>query len=309
MNALRRWLLTGITLTGWALGAGAAPPADVVTTLFPLYDWARIVGGDAVRVTLLLPPGVEAHSFSPRPSDILRLNRARALIHVNNDMEPWLSDLLRGARNPRLRVIAAGEGLADDTAPCPGCATAHDHDHPHGGDPHVWLDPRLAEKMVARIAEGLAQDFPESAAAFRARAAAYNEQLRALDERIAAGLKDCPRREILYGGHFAFGHFARRYGLTHLSPYAGFSPNAQPRPQQLAELIEKMKHSGQRVIFHEELLDPRLARVIAGETGARLEVLHGLHNLTADEWRRGEMSYLSVMDDNLRKLRAALREP
>ena len=113
---------------------GAAGP--VVTTIFPLYDWARAVGGDRVTVTQLLPPGVEAHSYAPKPSDVFGLNRADVFIYLGEDLEPWAEDLLRGAENPRLAVIEAGHGVARDGEHEGG----QDHAH-HGTDPHIWLDP------------------------------------------------------------------------------------------------------------------------------------------------------------------------
>lgn len=290
-------------------------PLSVVTTIFPLYDWARIVGGDRVQVTQLLPPGVEAHSYAPRPSDLLTLHRANVFLFLGDDLEPWARDLVGGIDNPGLRVIEAGQAVprAGEDEDDPHEHDAHaappsaDHDHRHGPhDPHVWLDPVLAQSLVAAIADGLAAADPAGADAYRANATRYQAELQDLHQRNAATLATARHREILYGGHFAFGYFARRYGLTHRSPYTGFSPNAAPTPTQMADLIRAVRDSGQNVIFHEELLDPRVARVIASETGARLELLHGAHNLTRAERERGDITYLSLMNDNLAKLRLAL---
>ena len=287
-------------------GAAAQAQVSVITTIFPLYDWAREVGGDRVDVVQLLPPGVEAHTFAPKPSDMLLLNKAHAFIYVGEDMEPWAKDVLRGLDNPALVVVEAGREVerADDHEHGEHCA--HGHDHGHGDtDPHIWLDPVLAQAMVSAIAQGLAKADPEGASLYEARAQAYIAKLRELHRKIEAGLATCRRREIVYGGHFAFGYFARRYGLSHVSPYPGFSPNSTPTPRQVAELIRVIRASGQKTIFHEELIEPRVARTMAEETGAKLALLHGAHNLTRDERARGE-TYLSLMEGNLIKLRAAL---
>jgi zinc transport system substrate-binding protein len=293
-------------------------PLTVVSTIFPLYDWARIVGGDRVRVTQLLPAGVEAHSYAPRPSDLLTLHRAHVFLFLGDDLEPWAHDLIGGIDNPALRVIEAGQAVprtGDDTAEAHDAHAEHltadhdhEHDHAHHGplDPHVWLDPVLAQSLVAAIADGLAAADPAGSETYRANAARYQAALQELHARNTATLATAHHREILYGGHFAFGYFARRYSLTHRSPYTGFSPNASPTPTQMADLIRAVRSSGQQVIFHEELLDPRVARVIAAETGARLELLHAAHNLTRAERDRGDITYLSLMNDNLAKLRLAL---
>ena len=112
-----------------------------------------------------------------------------------------------------------------------------------------------------------------------------------------------------FAGLFAFGYFARRYHLTHQAPYAGFSPNAQPTPGQIAALIEAIRASGQTTLFHEELLDPKVGRTISDETGVRLALLHAAHNLSREDWMRGDVTYLSLMEGNLARLRAALDCP
>lgn len=297
-------LVLGLAL---ATGVQAQAPVSVVTTLFPLYDWAREIGGDRVQVTQLLPPGVEAHTFAPKPSDMLLLNKARVFVYVGEDMEPWAKDILKGLDNPSLVAVEAGQqiGRVDDRGHGENCT--HDHrDHDHGDtDPHIWLDPVLAREMVAAIAKGLSKADPGSASYYEARAQEYINRLQNLHKRIEEGLAVCRHREILYGGHFAFGYFARRYGLSHVSPYPGFSPNSTPTPRQVAELIRVIRATGQHTLFHEELVEPRVARVMAEETGAKLVLLHGAHNLTREERARGE-TYLSLMESNLVELRAAL---
>lgn len=304
--------LVGLALAG---GTRAAPAATadrpvVVTTIFALYDWARVVGGDRVTVRSLLPPGVEAHSFAPRPADVLALNQTRVLIYLGADLEPWARHLVQGVDNPRLCVVEAGRDIAraSENGPHTEAEAALPDAHGHT-DPHIWLDPVLAQSIVAAIADGLARADPGGRAYYQERAAAYRSQLRALDERIRVALGHCRHRQILYAGHFAFGYFARRYHLTHQAPYAGFSPNAQPTPGQIAALIEAIRASGQTTLFHEELLDPKVGRTISDETGVRLALLHAAHNLSREDWMRGDVTYLSLMEGNLARLRAALDCP
>ncbi|MBS3984705.1 MAG: zinc ABC transporter substrate-binding protein [Selenomonadales bacterium] len=182
----------------------------------------------------------------------------------------------------------------------------HDHAHEHGQDPHIWLDPVFAQHMVDNIVAGLAQADPQNAAFYRENGEAYKVKLQALHEQFASFLATVENRTILYAGHFAFGHFARRYGLEHKSPYVGFSPNAEPTPRRIAELIENVRETGSQVIFHEELVEPRVARIIAEATGARMSLLHGAHNVSREELRAGA-TYLSIMEGNLARLREGLR--
>jgi ABC-type Zn uptake system ZnuABC Zn-binding protein ZnuA len=187
---------------------------------------------------------------------------------------------------------------------------AHGHHgqghHHHGGkDPHIWLDPVNAQTMVDNIAEAFAAKDPANSAFYRNNAKEYNAKLADLDRRFRETLSTAKHKTIIYGGHFAFGYFAERYGLEHVSPYDGFSPNAEPNPKAIAELIDRMKASGMKYIYYEELIDPKVARVISQETGAELELLHGAHNVSKDELDKG-VTYIDIMEDNLAKLKVGL---
>ncbi|MFA4989071.1 MAG: metal ABC transporter substrate-binding protein [Candidatus Omnitrophota bacterium] len=283
---------------------------EVVTTLFPTYDFARQVGGEKVNVFLLLPPGVEAHAFEPKPQDVVRINKADVFIYTGRYMEPWVEDLLKGVSNKGLVVVDSSRGidLMDERD-----HDEDDHDeeeegghHHHGGkDPHIWLDLANAQIMVDNIAGALAEKDPANKDFYLENAREYKTKLADLDRRFKETLATAKHKTIIYGGHFAFGYFARRYGLEYDSPYEGFSPNAEPSPRAIAELIDKLNVSGIKYIYYEELLDPKVARAIAQETGARLELLHGAHNLSKDELKKG-VTFLDVMEDNLKKLKAGL---
>ena len=112
-------------------------------------------------------------------------------------------------------------------------------------------------------------------------------------------------KKIIYGGHFAFGYFAKRYGLGYESPYEGFSPNAEPSPKAIVELIKKMKSSQIKYIYYEELIDPKVARTISQAAGAKLELLHGAHNISKSELENG-VTFIYIMNKNLEKLKEGL---
>jgi zinc transport system substrate-binding protein len=298
-----------LSLSGVAWSAAKAEvrgPPIVVATIFPDYDFVRAVAGDRMDVRLLLPPGVEAHTYEPTPSDVTLVARAAAFVYTGAHMEPWVEGFLAGIGNRGLLVVDASAGIRLAEGHGEG---EEDHaDEEDELDPHIWLDPTLAEHMVGTIAEALVALDPGSATTYRANASAYRERLEDLDRRIAGELGPARGKTIVYGGHFAFGYFARRYDLEYVSPYRGFSPDAEPTPRAVAELVEVLKGTGSRVVFYEELLEPRVATAIADATGARLELLHGVHNLSRSELDSGA-SYLSIMEDNLRKLKEALIGP
>jgi zinc transport system substrate-binding protein len=160
--------------------------------------------------------------------------------------------------------------------------------------------------MVDNIVEGLSQVDPKNAAVYRANGAEYKLKLQQLDAKIRDSFTGIENRKILYAGHFAFGYFAHRYDLEHISPYRGFAPNAEPTPQRIAELIRNVQEAGTRVVYYEELVDPRVARVISEQTGAKMVLLHGAHNISLEELNGG-FTYLSIMEENLQKLLEGLK--
>ena len=315
MTGLRLAALAAATTLGALSAASAGPHLRTVATIFPLADWARTVGGDRVEVVQLLPPGVEAHAFSPTPRDAARLRAADLFLYCGPAMEPWAADLAAGAGLAGARLFQADRHVSPLAGPGAPPAPAHEHgpdcDHGHaraggaGVDPHFWLDPLAAIEVVRALAAAFSTADPEGAAGYRDRAERYAGDLRALHADLEAMVRGAATRTVVYGGHPAFGRFATRYGLEFASPYEGFSPDARPGPRAIATLVRRMRELGTRIVFHEELIEPRVARVLAEEAGARLELLHGAHNLTADERKAGE-TYLSIQRANLAKLREGL---
>ena len=282
---------------------GSAGKLTVVTTLFPLYDFVRTIGGDKVSATLLLPPGVESHSFEPKPDDIIRINSAAVFIYTSEQMERWALKLIRGLEK-KTTVVEAGRGahlLEGD---------AHDHDHgaqhgrETGNDPHVWLDFANAQIMVDNMAAGLATRDSGNREYYLARAAALKERLKALDDRFKNELSDCATRNLLHGGHYAFGYLAHRYNLNYRAAKA-VNADAEPTPGRLAALVRQIRAEKLPYIFSEELVSPRTAEIIANESGASILMLHGAHNIGRDDLASG-VTFFSLMEQNLSNLKTGL---
>ncbi|HWI41968.1 MAG TPA: zinc ABC transporter substrate-binding protein, partial [Verrucomicrobiae bacterium] len=278
---------------------------QVVATIFPLYDFARAVAGDRAEVRLLLPPGVEAHSFEPRPEDVLRLQKADIFLYTLPAMEPWGAHMLKSVEGGRLTVIEAGGGVPLRR---PESRDAHGHGHeqePGGGvDPHIWLDPQRAALMVENIARGFAARDPQGAEVYAKNAAEYRAKLAALDAEYRDGLRGCGSKVLLHGGHYAFGYLAERYGLRYL---AAFPPGeSEPTPREMASLVELMRQKGMRHVFYEELATPRTAQTLAREVGGETLLLHGAHNVSRQELEGG-ITYLQIMRNNLAALRTGLQ--
>ncbi|MBF0216862.1 MAG: zinc ABC transporter substrate-binding protein [Candidatus Omnitrophica bacterium] len=279
----------------------AGEKVEIVATIFPVYDIAKAVGGARVNVSLLLPPGVEAHAFDPSPRDMVRVNKADMFVYTSRHMEPWAEDIIKGLTNTNISVVDTSVGIEFMSALGAGALGGR----AGGLDPHIWLDPDNASKMADNIAKAMLAKDPAGKDMYTGNARAYKEKLMDLDRRTREMLARCENKTIIYGGHFAFGYFAKRYGLDHVSPYSGFSPDAEPTPKAIAGIIDKIRATGAKYVFFEELLDPKMARSIAGETGAKIELLSAGHNVTKNELEQG-VTFFDIMERNMEKLKSAL---
>jgi len=279
----------------------------VVATLFPLYDFAKQVGREKIDVSLLLPPGVEAHAFEPRPADIKRIQDADIFLFTNKFMEPWIGGLLKGIDTRNTTVVDTSQDITILQK-----TDGHDYeehartDDSGNADPHIWLDLSNAMKMVDTIASQFIAKNPSGKYFYAKNADEYKKKLEELDKKYKNTLTHCASRVIVHAGHFAFGYLTKRYGLTYVSAYKGFSPDAEPTPKRLVEITRNVRKYDVKYIYYEELSAPRVADVIAKETGCGLLMLHGAHNVTKEEMNSG-ITFISLMERNLENLKVGLQ--
>ncbi len=294
-----------------------AQKIQVIASLFPLYDFAKHIGGERAGVLLLLPPGTEAHSFEPAPHDVIRIHEADIFIYTGMNLEPWAGGILKGTSNKRIRIVDASKGIAGKRPPLAGPLNLPDGEkkahesgefHPEHADPHIWLDFEFAQTMIDTICESFIRNDPPGKAFYLKNAHALKQALIELDSRYRAALTGCRQHVFIHGGHAAFSYLAERYGLTYLPAYPNFAPDAEPTPQDLIALIEKLREHNLKHVFYEELINPKIAGTISRETGARLLLLHAAHNISREDYDRG-VTFVSLMERNLENLRKGLECP
>jgi len=281
---------------------------QIITTLFPLYDFAKNIGRGDVEVSLLLPPGVEAHSFEPKPSDIATINKADIFIYTGKFMEPWAEDIIKGLTDKNITVVDSSVGidLIKEEEHEGEHADEHEEEHEHGGvDPHIWLDFDHDKTMIQTITIALSEKNPTNATYYQQNANEYVSKLTALDELYKSTLSQCKTKEIVYGGHYAFGYLANQYGLTYLAAQ-GVSPDAEPTAQDLIQLVEQIRKNDVQYIFYEELTSPKIAETLKNETKTQLLLLHAAHNVSKEDFEHN-VSFLSIMEKNLDNLKVGLQ--
>ena len=277
-----------------------SPKIKIVTTLFPLYDFAKNIGGDYVEVSLLLPPGVEAHAFEPKPSDIAKISEADIFIFTGKFMEPWVEDITKSINNKKLVIVDASVGTKMIAS------VFHDADEPVGtNDPHIWLDFNNDQIIIKNIGRALTDKDQNNQNYYLKNISDFQNKLMLLDNKYQTSLAKCDSKEIIYGGHYAFGYLASRYGLKY-SAAQGISPDSEPSAQDIIGLIKKIKADKINYIFYEELSSPKITETISKETGAKMLLLNAAHNISLSDFNNN-VSFLSIMEENLINLEEGLK--
>lgn len=289
----------GLFLTACGKEKNADGKLDIVTTFYPVYEFTKQVAGEEANVDLLIGAGTEPHDYEPSAKAVATIQDADAFVYENENMETWVPDLLATLKKDEVKVIKA----TGDMLLLPGGEEEeHEHEgeeHHHAYDPHVWLSPQRAIKLVEHIRDSLSQDFPDKKETFEKNAAAYIKKLEALDKSYQTSLGAAKQKNFVTQ-HAAFRYLALDYGLKQVS-ISGISPDSEPSAARLAELTNYIKKNQIKYIYFEENASQAVASTLSKEAGVELEVLNPLESLTDQDLKAGE-DYISVMEANLKAL-------
>lgn len=291
----------------------------IVATLFPDYSFAKELAKDA-DVTLLLPPGVDSHTFEPGPNDMKLLKEADLVIYTGDYMEEWFKKIRESLALDENKIVDASKGIEliksghdedehdehdEDEDDEHDEHDEHDHHHHHLYDPHIWTSPKLAKVMCENIYEGLAKVDKENESTYKKDLDAYLKELDKIDEAFTAVVSESKDATMYFSSPFALKYFARDYKINARSIYQTCASDSEPSAKDMALIIDEMKERDAKVIYYEELTDPKMAREIANETGAEPVLFHSCHNLSKDDFGKGLM-YLEIMKNNVEALRKGL---
>ena len=289
--------------------AGAADqanpqPLPVVASFSVLGDVVAQVGGDRIALNVIVAPGSDAHVVQPTPAQARQVAAARVVVSHGLGLEGWLPRLEKAAgfRGKALRVAQGLPALK----PAAGKSHGHGHHHHHHDvDPHTWQDVARVRLWLPRIADALCGADAAGCDGYRARAAAYDRRLEALDAEIRQAWAAVPEAERkVITSHDAFGYYAAAYGVRFLAPQ-GVSTEAQPSAKGVAQLVRQIKAERIRALFVESIADPRLIEQIGRETGVR--PAGRLYSDSLSPADGPAASYEAMMRHNTRQMVDALR--
>ena len=312
---------------------------QVAATIFPYYDFLRQIGGDRIGLQLVVPAGMDSHSFEPTPADMIAMQEADILVCNGGAMEQWVSQVLSSLDTGGMEVLTMMdyvdvveeelvEGMED-------ADHGHDHsheedeayDHSREGDPdvggqavfdpedghaleiaydeHIWTSPVNAITIVEILCDALSQVDPENREYFEANAAAYTQELADLDARFRRIVENGKRRMFVVADKFPLRYFADTYGLSYRAAFSGCSTDTEPSAKTIAYLIDQVREQEIPAVYYLELSSHRTAEIIGEETGAASLLFHSCHNVTRREFDGG-VSYLQLMNQNAVNLEIGL---
>lgn len=265
----------------------------VIASFYPYYEFTRNIAGDSADVTQYLPMGAAPHNWEPRISEIQSLKSTDIFVYNGIGMEPYVDKLIDSGEFDKVTFVKASEGVS---------LIKSDEDDSLW-DPHVWLDPILIKQQVNNIRDGLIQADPKNSKQYEENAMAYNAKLDALDEKIRSSLVDC-NKDTVVPFHQAFTYFAETYDIK-VFAIGGLAPRAEATAAEIAEFVDFVKENDIKVIFSEDLIDPRLSEIIAAEAGAEVMIFSPIEGLTDEEVSQG-ITFLDKMEQNMGALQVAL---
>ena len=271
----------------------------VFTTIYPVYYFTSEIVMDKGNVVNLIPSGGEAHHWEPSPRDMVNMNQADALIYSGAGMEAWINDVLAGL-DIGVRTVDCSENI--DLLEGGGVHHVEDK-HDARVDPHIWTDPVNAAIMVDNITKALCAIDPANAGFFRHRRDVLNQKLKDLDQDFKNTLQDMSSNDIVVS-HAAFGYMAQRYELNQIA-VRGISPEVEPGPARLAEIVDTIRQKNIKCVFFESLVSPKISETIAREAGVKTLVLYTLGGISAENKAQGE-NYFTLMRKNLAHLKEGL---
>lgn len=299
---------------------------NIVTTIFPEYDWTRNILGNReadVNLTMLLDNGTDLHSFQPAVKDIMKVSSCDLLIYVGGESDQWIEDALESAQNKDMKTINLMEVLGDtikEEETVEGMQDSehehgHEDEHAHDGedekeyDEHVWTSMRNASVICDAIAETLEEMDPENKEIYQTNAENYKAKLSTLDQKYQETVDTDRQNTLIFADRFAFRYLVDDYGLNYYAAFSGCSAESEASFKTVTFLAGKLDELGIKTVLTIEKSDDRIAQTVIENTkkkDQKILELNSMQSITSDEIKNG-VTYLSVMEDNLKVLKEALK--
>lgn len=334
MKKLNRWIACCLAAVMCVLGLAACSgkttqngdkKLKIVTTIFPEYDWVKVILGDEidnVELTMLLDNGVDLHSYQPTAEDILKISECDLFIYVGGESDAWVEDALKESQNENQRVInlmdVMGENAKEEEV-VEGMQAKEEHEEAHSGedaeeeeveyDEHVWLSLRNAELECQEIEKQLSAIDPENQQVYEENLNSYLAKLQELDGKYQDTVNNSTMHTLLFADRFPFRYMVDDYGLDYYAAFVGCSAETEASFETITFLAGKIDELGLHTVLTIEKSDQKIARTVIENTknkDQQILMMDSMQSTTSADVKNGT-TYLSTMESNLEILKQALK--
>lgn len=294
---------------------GQAPEEDkiqIVTTLFPEYDWMRNLLGDTdhVELKLLIDNGVDLHSYQPSVADMVTISTCDVFVYTGGVSDDWVADALSNAQNKDMVVVNLMDIVAEHREVC---LHEHEHeegeaDHEHVADEHIWLSLVNAEFICEALTETLKEVDPENSEAYAANLDAYLEQISALNEQYEAAVDQAKYDTLVFCDRFPFAYLADDYDLNYAAAFVGCSAETEVGFATIAKLATTLDQLGTDTVLTIDGSDEKIADTVIASTTDKdqtIGTMQSMQAVTGEQIAKGA-TWLGYMEENLAVLQQAL---
>ena len=280
---------------------------QIVVSNFASYDFARAIlkDIDKAEITFIMGPGKDAHSYDPTAQDIIKMQNSDLFIYIGGEMEKWIDKVLE-SENIKNAVCVADFVDKIEEKEVDGAEEEEEEEEEEGAfDEHIWTSPKNAKMMVDAIEKKIEEILPEEVDKLNKNAEEYIAKIDEVDLKIWDVVNSKVRSRLVFADKMPMQYFIDYYGLEVSAAFSGCSTETEPSSKTIAYLENLIKEQNIPVVLYIELNTGKVANVIANETGIKAVQIQSLHNVSKDDFEKGE-TYVSLMERNVDVLKLAL---
>ncbi len=297
----------------------------IVTTIFPEYDWVMQILGDKADkadVTMLLDKGVDLHSYQPSTADIAKISEADVFIYVGGESDEWVEDVLKEAKNKKLKVINLMDIMGDKAKEEEVKEGMQPEEEEHAEeakdgkeeeeveyDEHVWLSLKNAKIFTKKIADVLSEVDKDDAKTYQANYESYAKKLDDLDKKYADAVASAKNKTLVFGDRFPFRYLVNDYGLDYYAAFVGCSAESEASFETVTFLAKKIDELGLGNVLTIEGKNHKIANTVVDNTenkDQKVLTMDSMQSTTSKDVKDGA-TYLGIMEKNLEVLKEALK--
>lgn len=279
----------------------------IITTNFPCYDFVRAIIGknSGYQVKMLVKPGVDTHSYEPTPKDIIAIENAAMFFYVGGDSDEWVDEILKDVDTKKTKIVKM---LDLASLRYEEHVSGMQEEHGESGkeyDEHVWTSPVNAMRIVKKLAAQIEKMDPAHRRYYQQNANAYVKKINNVNKEFQSIVQHAVTKELIFGDRFPLLYFVKQYHLTYYAAFAGCAEQTEASAATLTYLINRVRKDHIRYVLKIEFSNGKVARTIAGETGAQVLTFSAVHNVGVDDFKKG-VTYVDIMKNNAKVLKKVL---